>query len=152
MTSKAKFLKLVSTEKTSTMDNVKGRIKKRAMLRESQQIALKVLEKLDELGWSQKKLAEKMDVSPQHVNKILQGKENFTLETQTNLQTILDIPILASYYEDQMKKMEEFILTFSKKVVEYEIAKQPSNNYVQSNVIKMSFNKVSNEYSYQEAV
>lgn len=67
-------LKLVSKEKTSTLKEIKDRIRNRAMLRESQQIALKVLFKLDELGWSQVDLAVKMKVKPQQVNRILEAK------------------------------------------------------------------------------
>ena len=64
------------------------------MLRESQNIALKVLDKLDEIGWSQRKLAIEMGVSPQQITKIVKGQENLTLETQIKLQNILNIPIL----------------------------------------------------------
>ena len=108
MTNKEKFLELVSKEKTTTLKEIKLRIEKSAMLRESQQIAIKVLMKLDELGWSQKDLAEKMKVSPQQVNKIVRGKENLTLETQVRIQEIMDIPILATYY-DQKKEREKFV-------------------------------------------
>ena len=80
------------------------------MLKESQRIALKVLLKLDELGWTQKDLATKMSVSPQQVNKIVSGKENLTIETQIQLQNILDIPVLASYYENKSKEMVEHII------------------------------------------
>ena len=52
MTNKEKFLQLVSGEDTKTIAEVKQRIKNRAMLRESQQIAIKVLMKLDESGWT----------------------------------------------------------------------------------------------------
>ena len=52
------------------------------MLRESQNIAIKVLRKLDELAWSQKELAREMGVSPQQISKIVSGKENLTIETQ----------------------------------------------------------------------
>lgn len=69
------------------------------MLRESQQIAIKVLMKLEELGWAQKDLAREMQVSPQQITKIVSGKENLTIETQIKLQNILKIPILASFYE-----------------------------------------------------
>jgi transcriptional regulator with XRE-family HTH domain len=72
------------------------------MLRESQKIAFKVLSKLDELGWSQKILAEKMEVSPQQISKIVSGKENLTIDTQVKIQNVLDIPILASYYEENI--------------------------------------------------
>lgn len=59
MTNKEKFLQLVSCEDANTITEVKQRIKNRDMLRESQHIAIKVLMKLDELGWSQKDLAKK---------------------------------------------------------------------------------------------
>ena len=107
MTNKKKFLKLVAESDDSTLEQIKYRIKNRAMLRESQKIALKVLMKLDELGWSQKKLAEKMEVSPQQINKIVSGKENLTLETQIKLQNILDIPILATYYENLTNEISQ---------------------------------------------
>jgi transcriptional regulator with XRE-family HTH domain len=64
-----------------------------------------MLTKLDDLGWSQRRLAKELNVSAQQVNKIVKGKENLTLETQVKLQQVLDIPILASYYEN---KIEEF--------------------------------------------
>jgi DNA-binding XRE family transcriptional regulator len=100
MNNKEKFLKLVSTEKTNSLEKNRERIKNRAMLRESQRIALKVLSKLDELNWTQKDLAREMSVTPQYINKILKGKENFSIDTQIKLQTILNIPVLASWYED----------------------------------------------------
>ena len=106
-----KFLKLVSEDDTKTLLENQQRIKNRAMLRESQQIALKVLMKLDKLGWTQKDLAAKMEVSPQQITKIVSGKENLTIETQIKLQTILDIPILASYYENKTSEMAQPIVT-----------------------------------------
>jgi transcriptional regulator with XRE-family HTH domain len=98
-TKKEKFLDLVSKEVTNTVNSNKERIKNRKRLKESQAIALKVLEKLDELGWNQRKLAKKMNVSPQQITKIVKGRENLTLETQVKLQEILNIPILATFYE-----------------------------------------------------
>lgn len=105
MTNKEKFKNLIAKEKTNTVLKNKERIRNRARLRESQVIALKVLKKLYELGWSQRTLAEKLKVTPQQVSKIVRGKENLTLETQVKLQQVLDIPILASYYE---KKFQAF--------------------------------------------
>lgn len=106
---KEKFLSLVSKENTNTVDKNRERIKNRARLRESQYIALKVLDKLDEKGWTQKKLAVAMNVSPQQISKIVSGKENLTLDTQIKIQTILDIPILASYYENIFDEVYESI-------------------------------------------
>lgn len=99
MTNKEKFLKLVSDEPSQTAQKLKERIEKRNQLRESRDIAYKVIDRLKELKWSQKRLAEEMGVSPQYVNKMMRGKENLTLSTQVKLQELLDIPILASYYE-----------------------------------------------------
>ena len=109
MTKKQRFSALVSKEKTSTLDYIKARIQNRESLRESQQIALKILERLDELQWSQVDLAAKMNVTPQQINKIVKGKENLTLETQIKLQRILDIAILATYFEQKEEDVEMIV-------------------------------------------
>ena len=116
MTNKEKFLALVSREDQNTLERNRERIRNRSMLRESQQIALKVLLKLDDLGWTQKGLAKAMEVSPQQITKIVSGKENLTLETQIKLQNLLDIPVLASYYENSAEKLEQMILTFEERI------------------------------------
>lgn len=103
-----KFESLISNKDDKTVSRNKERIKNRARLKESRAIALKVLSKLDNLGWTQRKLANEMNVSPQQVTKIVKGKENLTLETQIKLQKILDIPILATYYERNSRWKVEF--------------------------------------------
>ena len=105
MTNKEKFIQLVSGEDSKTLTDLKKRIKNREMLRESQQIALKVLMKLDNLGWSQKDLAKKMEVTPQQITKIVSGKENLTIETQIKLQNILDVDVEV----DVDTELEQFI-------------------------------------------
>lgn len=115
-TKKDNFLDIVSNEVVDTLDKNSERIRNREMLRESQSIAIKVITKLDELRWSQKDLAKKMDVSPQQISKIVSGKENLTIETQIKLQNILNIPILASYYENKSSERNELIATFEKRV------------------------------------
>jgi plasmid maintenance system antidote protein VapI len=113
MTNKEKFYNLIEGKDDSILQDVKDRIKNRAMLRESQNIALKVLAKLDELHMTQIGLANMLGVSPQQVHKIVSGKENLTIQTQITLQTILDIPILASYYEAK-EKTNIYHLNFEK--------------------------------------
>lgn len=124
MTRKEKFKSLVSPERTNTIERNRERIKNRARLRESQDIAIKVLDKLDVLGWSQKKLAEKMNVTPQQISKIVKGKENLTLESQIKLQETLDIPVLASYYEKKFIGLTSSV--FIKDTEEYKLAKPQS--------------------------
>lgn len=122
------------------------------MLRESQKIALKVLLRLDELRWTQKDLATKMSVSPQQVNKIVSGKENLTIETQIQLQNILDIPVLASYYENKSKEMVEQIKIFTQELI-YALNEQNFvTNYKSCKIIKMSNLQTSEVYPYQEAI
>lgn len=152
MSNKEDFLQLVSAEDNKTIVEVKARIKNRAMLRESQQIAIKVLMKLDELGWSQKYLAREMEVSPQQITKIVSGKENLTIETQIKLQNILKIPVLASYYESKMNSIEEWILTIEKRV-EKIVAQtnQVTTNYQASKPVKYERHAYRQEY-YKLAV
>jgi transcriptional regulator with XRE-family HTH domain len=92
-------MELVSDVDIKAGERINWRIANRPWLRVSQSIAFDILEKLDDLNWTQKDLAEKMGVSPQYINKIVKGSENFTLESLVKLQTILDIPILANYFK-----------------------------------------------------
>ena len=98
---KEKLFKIAIEEDEKTLKQIKKRIQNRDALKESQQIALKVLLKLNELNWSQKDLANKMQVSPQQINKIVSGKENLTIETLVKLQKILNIKIFASEVESK---------------------------------------------------
>ena len=110
MTNKEKFQKLVYTENTGIVEENKARIKNRSRLRASQDIALKVLNKLDELGWKQKDLASKMDVSAQQITKIVSGKENLTLETIVKLEKVLGISILVTSLQVELHEhINEFI-------------------------------------------
>ena len=138
MANKEKFLQLVSEEDLRTFEEVKNRIKNREMLHESQQIALKILMKLKSINWSQKDLAKAMNVTPQQVSKIVSGKENLTIETQIKLQHILDIPVLASYYENKMTEMDQRIVTFEKRVDKMVVqAIEYINNYQSTKVLKL---------------
>ena len=98
MTNKEKFLSLVSPENKETKEAISYRNENREWLSESKRRAIKVLKALKEQNMSQKALAEQMGVSPQYVNKLVKGKENFTLETLVKLQNYLDISLLADSY------------------------------------------------------
>ncbi len=90
------FLELVSDNDTKTADNIRYRIENKSWLKESKRIAIKILVALKEQSLSQKDLAEKMNVSPQYINKLVKGGENLTLDTITKLQNILQLQILVS--------------------------------------------------------
>ncbi|MGV4530556.1 helix-turn-helix domain-containing protein, partial [Ornithobacterium rhinotracheale] len=69
MANKEKFIELVSDTVSDTVERAKLRKARRRQLRLSQKIALNILKRIEELGWKQKDLAEKMGVSPQQVSK-----------------------------------------------------------------------------------
>lgn len=125
--SKEKLTKLISTKKVDTAKRNKERIRNREMLRESRAIALKVLNRLDELGWTKKRLADEIGVKPQQITKIVSGQENITLKTQLNLQNALNISILANfkYKEENGLKVEVEEL-----IKEYELQKISNSSEV----------------------
>lgn len=93
MLNKEKFLSLVSDEKPDTVKRNKERIKNREWLNISQNIALDVLNKIDELKWTKEILAKKMNISIDEVNKICSGKTNLTLDIIVSLQKVLKIKL-----------------------------------------------------------
>jgi plasmid maintenance system antidote protein VapI len=62
----------------------------------SAQIAVRVLSALRKGGEikTQKELAEKLQVSPQYVNKIVKGRENLSLDTIVKLEKALNIRLI----------------------------------------------------------
>lgn len=57
-------------------------------------IVVRVNHLIKERGFSQKKLAEKLDKSPSEISKWLSGSHNFTLQSISKLEAELGAPIL----------------------------------------------------------
>jgi transcriptional regulator with XRE-family HTH domain len=66
----------------------------RQELRKSMNVALRILDLLDERKMSQQDLADKLKVTRQQVSKILKGQENMTLETVEKLERGLGIELV----------------------------------------------------------
>ncbi|MBS6575440.1 helix-turn-helix domain-containing protein [Parabacteroides goldsteinii] len=66
----------------------------KSWLHYSQHIAMMMLDKMEELGLTQKSLAEKMGCSQQYVSKILKGKENLSIETLCKIEIALELSLL----------------------------------------------------------
>lgn len=62
-------------------------------IRYSQNIALKMLDKMEELHLTQKQLAERMGCSQQYISKVLRGQENLSIETMSKIEQVLNIQI-----------------------------------------------------------
>lgn len=60
----------------------------------SQTIATTMSNRMEELGMTQRALAEKMNCTQQYVSKVLKGRENLSLETLCKIENALDIKIL----------------------------------------------------------
>lgn len=133
MTNKDKFLNLVSKEETKTVERAKARIAKKAYARISNKIAIVILTRLDELKWKQKDLAEKMEVSPQQVNKWVKGNENFTLDTLVKLSKVLSIELINVMVQPTTHKTEEVKITFSEDYSFTNISKLVKPNISMSN-------------------
>lgn len=154
MTNKEKFLGLITEKDNSVLKDIKERKANREMLKESQNIAFKVLIRLNELGWSQKDLAEAMKVSPQQINKIVKGTENLTLETQVKLQSVLKIAILASYHEAKEHLMHSSVI-IERKNVAYPVNRRPIANYTRAKktkVIRLGYDTTTSEYKTKQAI
>ena len=54
-----------------------------------------MLDRMEELHMSQKRLAELMGCSQQYVSKVLKGQENLSLETLSKIERCLDLRIIA---------------------------------------------------------
>lgn len=109
MTVKDTFLGLVSKEETKTIDRAKARLAQKGFLKLSKMISIKILARLDELGWKQVDLAKRMGVTPQQVNKWIKGKENFTLETLVKISDILGIELITVPIKPQEVHVKEII-------------------------------------------
>jgi DNA-binding XRE family transcriptional regulator len=63
-------------------------------LQYSQQSALSMLNKIEELNLAQQTLAENLSFSRRYVNKLLKGQENPSLETLAKIENVLRVNML----------------------------------------------------------
>ena len=75
-------------------ENAEWRMANKTWLHYSQRIAMMMLDRMEELGMTQKRLSELMGCSPQYVSKVLKGQENLSLETLAKIEHCLQMPIL----------------------------------------------------------
>ena len=62
-------------------------------------IAIKVRRRMEELGWTQKRLAEALGCTQQHISVLLNGKVNMTLETLSKLESALNFNLIGKALE-----------------------------------------------------
>lgn len=93
----------LNEHKSSTLskwrEEAEFRAANKEWLRYSQHIAMMMLDKMEQLGMTQKSLAEKMGCSQQYVSKILKGRENLSIETLCKIETALELSLLPQMAE-----------------------------------------------------
>ena len=83
-----------ATTPSQWREHAEWRIVNKPWLRYSQQIAMKMLDRMEELNLSQKELAEKMGCSQQYISKVLKGKENLSISTLYKIEEALQLVLL----------------------------------------------------------
>ena len=91
---KEKLSSLAADRPSEWKTKAQNRHENREWLKKSAAIAVRVLDALKAQNLSQKELAERMNISPQQISKIVKGQENLTLETISNLEIALGIQII----------------------------------------------------------
>lgn len=75
-------------------ENAEWRMANKSWLRYSQRIAMMMLDRMEELGLTQKSVAAKMGCSQQYVSRVLKGTENLSIETVSKIESALGLAIL----------------------------------------------------------
>ena len=92
---KEKFLSFVAKETSKDiLEDAKYYVENSDFIRFSNNIALLILDRLDQSKWTQKQLAEEMGVSPQQVSKWVKGGENLTISTIINISNALGFNLI----------------------------------------------------------
>ena len=65
----------------------------REWLRRSQVIAIKMLDRMDEMKWTQQQVAERLGCSQQYVSRMVKGSENLSLEMLSKIEDALGVII-----------------------------------------------------------
>ena len=86
--------KYKSSTPSKWRDEASKRRENRRWLSYSQEIAMFLHDKMEELGLTQSALAERMNCTQQYISRILKGKENLSLETITRLEDAMGIKFI----------------------------------------------------------
>lgn len=98
MKNKEEIISSLSEHRSSTpskwREKAEWRMANKSWLRYSQRIAMMMLDRMEELGLTQKLLAERMGCSQQYVSRVLKGTENLSIETIFKIESALELNIL----------------------------------------------------------
>ena len=75
-------------------ENAEWRRENREWLRWSRDVALSLVEYMETNGINRNELAERLEVTPQYVSKLLSGKVNFSFKSIAEIENKLSIRLL----------------------------------------------------------
>jgi ribosome-binding protein aMBF1 (putative translation factor) len=102
MTEIKKSIKAISIKSSENWtEKVVWRKANQDWIRKSTDIALSIMDALDDLGWNKARLAKEMGVSPQQVSNYVRVEENFKLETICKLEKVLGVQLITILTADQ---------------------------------------------------
>lgn len=82
-------------------ENAEWRMANKSWLRYSQHIAMMMLDRMEELGLTQKSVAARMGCSQQYISRVLKGTENLSIETICKIESALGLAILEPAFADR---------------------------------------------------
>jgi len=95
MTSKSKAIQVLEANQSTSPSQFVARARNRQenarWLRWSRQFALSIIEYMEENNLSRADIAQKLDVSPQYVSRILSGKINFSFKSVAEIEENLGL-------------------------------------------------------------
>lgn len=114
-----KIAQKVDKKSSTWKQDAEWRRANRSWLNKSARIAMSILDRMDELGWSQKKLAEELGTTPQYVSKLCKGHENLTLKNIAMLEGILAISLSLDvpYVEQELRSSSTIITNFFESIM-----------------------------------
>jgi len=83
------------------VEELQGMKAQQDWLEKSADIAFRILDELEELGWTKGRLADEMGVSGAQVSKIIKGEENLKLETICKVENALGIKLITIVQQDE---------------------------------------------------
>jgi transcriptional regulator with XRE-family HTH domain len=110
------------------MEKVVWRKANQDWIRKSTDIALSIMDALDDLGWNKARLAKELGVSPQQVSKYVRGEENFKLETICKLEKVLGVELITILTSDQEVVFSQETNALNESpAAEYQVKKEPKS-------------------------
>lgn len=90
----SRLSQMQSSTPSKWREKAQWRMENKGWLRYSQHIAMQMLDKMEELGLTQKSVADRMGCSQQYISKVLKGNENLSIETISKIEEALELQIL----------------------------------------------------------